>query len=115
MFTSLSTLATFSILLLGALLDRVSAEQILKTSGFSSCLANATISVQRSAVEYNNDLKQVTFDLAGTSTKETKVTADLVVLAYGTEVYRNSFNPCADSTFVQQLCPGTYGWDESCT
>ena len=56
-------------------------------------------------MEYNNDLKQVTFDLAGTSTKSTKVIADLVVKAYGNEVYRNSFNPCADSTFVQQLCP----------
>lgn len=96
------------LLFLGTLPVGGLANQILKTSGFSTCLDNGTISVQRSEVEYNNDNKQVTFNVAGTSTKSMNVTANIRVTAYGTEVYKNSFNPCSAETFVQQLCPGTY-------
>lgn len=109
MLQQLPTLSTLVLVLLGTLPDRVAADQILKTSGFSSCLSESSISVQKSVVEYNNDLKKVTFDLQGTSTKVMNVTAELSVTAYGTEVYKNTFNPCATSTFVQQLCPGACG------
>ena len=108
MLRPFSTLSTVSLLLLGTLPAGGLADQILKTSGFSTCLDNGTISVQRSDVEYNNDKKQVTFNVAGTSTKSMNVTADLRVTAYGTEVYKNSFNPCSPTTFVSQLCPGMY-------
>ena len=56
-------------------------------------------------IQYNRQTKQVTFDVAGTSEKEQKVTASLVVTAYGKQVYQKDFNPCDKDTLVQQLCP----------
>jgi hypothetical protein len=101
-------LSTISLLLLGTLPGRVLADQILKTSGFSTCLSAANITVQNLDIEYNNDQKTVTFDVAGTSTKVQNVTAQLNVTAYGISVYQNSFNPCSASTYVEQLCPGMH-------
>jgi hypothetical protein len=106
MVRSTSVLSAVSLLLLGTLPAGVLADQILKTNGFSSCLTGASITVQKSDIQYNNDKKQVTFDVAGTSTKSINVTASLEVTAYGTQVYQKSFNPCDSSTYVQQLCPG---------
>lgn len=94
-----------SLLLLGTLPARGLAAQILKTSGFSTCLASADITVQNVDIEYDNDDKTVTFNVAGTSASIMNVTAVLNVTAYGTQVYQNSFNPCDASTFVSQLCP----------
>jgi hypothetical protein len=108
MLRPFATFSTVSLLLLGTLPDSGLADQILKTSGFSTCLSNASITVQRSDVEYNNDKKQVTFNVAGTSGKSMNVTAEIRVTAYGTEVYKNSFNPCDKDAFVEQLCPGMY-------
>ena len=96
---------SISLLLLGALSARVLADQILKTSGFSTCLAGSDITVQNVDIEYNNDNKTVTFNVAGTSTKVQNVTAQLNVTAYGKQLYQNSFDPCDASTFVSQLCP----------
>ena len=82
---------------------------ILQTTGFSTCGSqNADIEVKRVDIEYNNDNKTVTFNVLGTSNKEQKVTAILNVTAYGTQVYSNSFDPCDNSTFVEQLCPGEH-------
>jgi hypothetical protein len=78
---------------------------ILETSGFSTCNANSSISVQRVNISYNNDNKTVTFDVAGSSSKIQNVTAVLNVTAYGQQIYSNSFDPCSPGTFVQQLCP----------
>ncbi|KAH8815330.1 hypothetical protein F5884DRAFT_173895 [Xylogone sp. PMI_703] len=100
-----SALSSFSLLLLGTLPARVLADQILQTTGFSSCLAGSTITVQNVNVEYNNDQKTVSFNVAGTSTQVQNVTAQLNVTAYGSQVYQRSFNPCEDDTFVSQLCP----------
>ena len=95
-------------LLLGALPGRALAAQILTTSGFSTCLTNSDITVQKLDITYDNDAKTVTFDVAGSSAKVMNVTAVLNVTAYGTQVYQNSFNPCDPSTFVSQLCPGKF-------
>ncbi|TVY82675.1 Flavin carrier protein [Lachnellula suecica] len=100
-----STFSAISLLLLGTLPARVLADQILKTSGFSTCLSDSNITVQNVDIEYNADLKQVTFDVAGTSATSMNVTAQLNVTAYGTSVYQNSFNPCEASTFIEKLCP----------
>jgi len=51
------------------------AAQILKTSGFSECLSGSSITVQNVDIQYNNDNKTVSFDVAGTSTKSINVTA----------------------------------------
>ncbi|KAH8890875.1 TRP-domain-containing protein [Thozetella sp. PMI_491] len=95
-----------SALLAGAaLVQGVRADDILETSGFSSCNTNADIKVQKVNIKYNNADKTVSFDVAGTSTKIQNVTATLNVTAYGTQIYSNSFDPCDQSTFVTQLCP----------
>jgi hypothetical protein len=86
------------------------ADQILKTSGFSTCLSGSNITVQNLDIQYNADTMQVTFNVAGTSeyypntyvslltaipgATSQNVTAQLNVTAYGTSVYQNSFNPC---------------------
>ena len=83
----------------------VIAQDILKTNGFTSCVDNSSITVDRVNIRYNNDNKTVVFDVAGTSSKDQNVTAELDVTAYGNSIYSNSFNPCDAGTFVERLCP----------
>ncbi|KAF4123921.1 Transient receptor potential (TRP) ion channel [Geosmithia morbida] len=81
------------------------ADDILKTSGFMNCASDGIIKVSKIDIAYNNDNKTITFDLAGSSSKQQKVEAYLEVTAYGNSIYQNSFNPCDDATFVERLCP----------
>lgn len=87
------------------LASSVVADSILETSGFRNCKSDAAIKVTKVDIQYNNDNKSITFDLAGTSTKQQKVEAFLEVTTYGNSIYSNSFNPCDDATFVKRLCP----------
>ncbi|KAJ4297161.1 hypothetical protein N0V88_004079 [Collariella sp. IMI 366227] len=82
---------------------------VLETTGFSSCNTNASVSVQRVNIKYNNEDKTVTFDVAGTSNMVQNVTAILNVTAYGQNIYSNSFDPCSPDTYLQQLCPVPVG------
>ncbi|PQE19965.1 transient receptor potential ion channel protein [Rutstroemia sp. NJR-2017a BVV2] len=99
------SLSTISLFLLGTLPARVLADQILRTTSFSSCLDQSNIVVQKMDISYDNDAKTVTFNVAGTSNLSQNVTAQLNVTAYGISVYQNSFNPCDESTKVAALCP----------
>lgn len=92
-------------LALAALSGQALGTQILETSGFTTCFNSPDIVVQKLNIQFNNDNKTVTFDVAGTNAKAVNVSAVLNVTAYGTQVYSNSFNPCDSSTFIQQLCP----------
>lgn len=83
----------------------VLGEDILKTSGFMNCGDDSTIKVDRVDISYNNDNKTVSFDVAGSSSKDQNVSAILEVKAYGNTIYENSFNPCDEGTFVERLCP----------
>ncbi|TGJ83701.1 hypothetical protein E0Z10_g5068 [Xylaria hypoxylon] len=83
----------------------VLGDDVLVTSGFNNCNNNSDIRVEKVDIKYNNGDKTVTFNLAGTSTKEQNVTAVLTVTAFGQDFYHNEFDPCAPATFVQQLCP----------
>lgn len=87
------------------LVTAVVGEDILKTSGFTNCVADSTIKVDKVNIRYNNDNKTVMFDVAGSSTKDQNVSAVLDVKAYGKSIYSNSFNPCDKDTFVERLCP----------
>ncbi|KAI9787541.1 MAG: hypothetical protein M1839_000071 [Geoglossum umbratile] len=98
-----------SLLLLEALPARVSCTDILKTSGFSTCLDGSDITVQRVDVQYNRADNTVKFDVAGTSSKSQDVTGVLTVTAYGNQVYQQSFDPCNNLTKVPQLCPVPVG------
>lgn len=85
------------------------AVDVLETVGIASCTSNnASVTVQRVDIRYNNEDKTVTFDVAGTSTQVQNVTAILNVTAYGQDIYSRSFDPCDESTFVAQLCPGMW-------
>lgn len=94
-----------AILLLGALPAGAFAADILKTNGFSNCLDNGNIKVEKMDIQYNRQTNKVTFDVAGTSAISQEVMAALIVTAYGREVYRNEFNPCEEDSRVDQLCP----------
>lgn len=87
------------------LFTRAMAGDILTTSGFSDCGSDASIKVNKLDITYDNANHTVVFDVSGTSTRELNVTAHLSVTAYGEEIYQRSFDPCDDSTHVEQLCP----------
>ncbi|EJT81537.1 hypothetical protein GGTG_01515, partial [Gaeumannomyces tritici R3-111a-1] len=89
-----------------AMVQGAAGADILQTIGFSNCGADANIQVQKVDIQYNNEKKTVSFDVAGSSSRIQNVTAILNVTAYGQQVYSNTFNPCARGTFVSQLCPG---------
>lgn len=84
----------------------VVATDTLSTSGFTNCDSDSSIQVNNVDIEYDKTSQEVTFDVAGSSSKEQKVMATLNVTAYGINVYSNTFNPCDNSTYVEQLCPG---------
>ena len=83
----------------------VAANDILKTNGFSSCIDDAKIKIEKVDVTYDRTTQKVKFDVAGTSLEIQKVMATLKVSAYGNEVYANEFDPCDEATRVDQLCP----------
>ena len=93
-------------LLLSGLIIGAYGVDILKTSGFSSCEPNSTVTVDRFDVQYNRADKTVTFDVSGSSAKVQNVTASLSVTAYGKQVYQRFFDPCNPASKVDQLCPG---------
>jgi ML-like domain len=103
---SWSTWPSVALVALGLLPSRILAGNVLQTSGYSLCSANATVQVQKFNISYDRDTQQVTFDVAGTSTQVQNVTASLIVYAYGNQVYQKSFDPCASDSYVSQLCPG---------
>lgn len=96
------------LLFFSALPVRVLGGDVLKTSGFTTCLASSTITVDKLDVQYDRSVNTVTFDVSGSSSKEQNVTASLTVTAYGKQIYQKDFDPCAEDTKVQQLCPGRY-------
>ena len=84
----------------------VSANDVLETTGFTTCMPNSDITVTALNIQYDRTTQLITFDVAGTSSKVENVTAALYVTAYGKQVYQKSFNPCEEDSKVDQLCPG---------
>lgn len=89
-----------------ALTRGVLADNVLETSGFTNCQTDSSIQVNTVDIKYDKSAAAVTFDVSGTSNIEQKVMATLNVTAYGINVYSNKFNPCDNTTYVEQLCPG---------
>ena len=96
------------IIILGTLPAIVLANDILKTQGFTTCLDNSTITVTNLDIQYDRSAGAITFDVGGASSQTQEVMASLTVTAYGKEVYKKDFNPCANDTKVSQLCPGKF-------
>lgn len=91
---------------LGALSTVALANDVLKTTGFTTCLNDPEINVNALNVQFDRSTKQITFDIGGTSSKVQNVTASMSVSAYGKQIYQKDFNPCDEATKVDQLCPG---------
>jgi len=81
---------------------------VLETNGFSTCLATSDIKVDKMNVRYDRANGFVTFDLAGSSSREQKVKAVLTVTAYGKQVYEKTIDPCVQG--IAQLCPCMLLW-----
>lgn len=81
------------------------AADVLSTNGFTTCLDNSAIQVDKLNVQYNKNSRKLTFDVAGESKSEQNVTANLVVTAYGKQVYQKEFSPCDEG--MEEMCPGT--------
>lgn len=80
---------------------------VISTNGFSSCSSGgSTITVENLDISFDRTTNKITFDVAGKSDVEQDVTASLIVQAYGVNVYNQTFDPCAEDTKVDQLCPG---------
>ena len=98
-----------------AILPAVLGSDILRTNGFSNCNSgSSTLKVDNVDISFDKSTNKIDFDVSGTSSMEQFVTADLIVTAYGVKVYNNSFDPCADDTKVDQLCPGKSPAPRSC-
>ncbi|KAI8964395.1 TRP-domain-containing protein [Daldinia sp. FL1419] len=82
---------------------------VLVTTGFTNCEESSNIRVQKVDISYNNGDKTVVFDVAGLSNKQQNVTASLEITAYGQSVYTNDFNPCNETTYIEELCPAPSG------
>ncbi|PGH19069.1 hypothetical protein AJ79_00103 [Helicocarpus griseus UAMH5409] len=101
--------STASLLLAGALfLNHVNGADVLKNNGFTTCMDDSEIKVERINLEFDRSTKTFNFDVAGSSKKAQKVTAELVIQAYGQE-FTQDFDPCFEGTKVEQLCPVPVG------
>ncbi|KAJ5585369.1 uncharacterized protein N7459_005169 [Penicillium hispanicum] len=88
-----------------AVVPQALATDTLSTDGFNLCMTNSAIQVQNLDVSYSRSSKELVFDVAGTNSKEQKVTATLTVTAYGEQVYTKTFDPCGTEIHVDKLCP----------
>jgi hypothetical protein len=87
----------------------VLATDILKTSGVSDCNnGTSTIKVNNVDISFDRSTNNIDFDVSGTSEQVQYVTAELIVKAYGVQVYQKEFDPCDSDTRVDQLCPGRW-------
>ncbi|OJD17804.1 hypothetical protein AJ78_02103 [Emergomyces pasteurianus Ep9510] len=85
-------------------LNRVNAADVLENNGFTTCLDNSNIKVEKVNLRFDRATSTFNFNVAGSSAKTQNVTAELVVDAYGQKITQE-FNPCAEETRVDQLCP----------
>ena len=78
---------------------------VLSTTGYTSCMKDGggSVQVNKLDVSYYKNTRVLTFDVAGSSTKVQNVTADLIVTAYGKQVYNKTFNPC--DAGMAEMCP----------
>ncbi|KAF2773734.1 TRP-domain-containing protein [Teratosphaeria nubilosa] len=94
-----------SLAILSALPAGVLGGDVLSSTGYTSCQTNATVQVTALNVTYHRNTRVIVFDVAGYSTRVQNVTADLVVTAYGEQVYTKSFDPCDSQYNLTQICP----------
>ncbi|KAJ5291153.1 hypothetical protein N7478_000404 [Penicillium angulare] len=92
-----------------SVVPQVFAGDTLSTKGFQLCMTDSSIKVDQLDISYSRSTRALTFDVAGSSSKQQKVNATLTVTAYGNQIYSKSFNPCGDDVHVAKLCPVSAG------
>ncbi|CAI7603929.1 hypothetical protein PCG10_005856 [Penicillium crustosum] len=88
-----------------AIVPQALAADTLSTNGFSLCMTDSAINVQKMDVTYTRSTGVVVFDVAGTNAMEQNVSASITVTAYGNEIYSKEFDPCGTEIHVDELCP----------
>ena len=96
--------ASSALLIFGAI-HQCLAANTLSSSGLTNCEPDADIKVNKANIQFDRDSGYIDFDVSGTSKKPQNVTASLVVTAYGSQVYSNSFDPCDPAKKIEKLCP----------
>ncbi|KAK4503780.1 hypothetical protein PRZ48_004695 [Zasmidium cellare] len=84
------------------------AERLLKSTSLNPCQTNNNFSATLFDVTFTPQNRSLAFDVVGVSSITGNVTIELIVLAYGLNVYKTTINPC-DSDDFQGLCPMNEG------
>ncbi|KAH9816968.1 ML-like domain [Teratosphaeria destructans] len=100
------SIASLSCVLLG-FLHYTSAERMLYSSTLTSCQANSNFSATQFDVVLTPQNESLSFSINGVSTISGNITIDLLVYAYGLQVYQKNIDPCTSD--FSGLCPMTEG------
>ncbi|KAF2767910.1 TRP-domain-containing protein [Teratosphaeria nubilosa] len=100
------SIASLSCVLLG-FLHHTSAERMLYSDSLTSCQANSNFSATQFDVVLTPQNESLSFSINGVSTISGNITIDLLVYAYGLQVYQTTINPCTSD--FSGLCPMTEG------
>lgn len=103
-----STITTLITSLLVALLPATTfADRLLRSSSLNTCQENSNFSATLFDVVFTPNNGSLAFDVVGVSSIEGNVTIEMVVFAYGLDVYHTTIDPCASG--LQGLCPMSQG------
>lgn len=87
------------------LVGRLHAADLLSNNGFSSCLDNSALRVEKLDLTFDRDSGKFNFDVAGSCKKSQKVNASLSIEAYG-QHFTHDFDPCEED--IDSLCSSKY-------
>lgn len=80
---------------------------MLTSTSLNPCQADSKFSATLFDVAFTPNNRSLAFDVVGVSSIVGNVTIELIVLAYGLEVYKTTINPCESD--LQGLCPMNAG------
>ena len=80
----------------------IHAASLLTNNGFTSCMDDSIVQVNKLDLTFNKDTGKFKFDVAGTCKESQKVKASLSVEAYG-QHFTHDFSPCDED--IDALCP----------
>jgi hypothetical protein len=100
------SIASLTCLVLG-FLQLASAERMLYSDSLNPCQANNNFSATQFDVVLTPQNESLSFSITGVSTISGNVTIDLVVIAYGLQVYQTTIDPCQQG--FTGFCPMSEG------
>jgi hypothetical protein len=81
---------------------------MLTSTSLNPCQANSKFSATLFDVSFTPGNRSLAFDVVGVSSITGNVTIELIVIAYGLQVYKTTINPC-NSDDLKGLCPMNEG------